>query len=236
MMGNPRTLAAALLPLTLGLSAPLPAAEAPGTRPMPRLQAPPRTLQRPATQPQQPQGGAGVYVMDDVDFHPTGGGAIPGLGFNNQVPVSNYYQYSDNSYVIVSGTVHGAGLISGPGQDDWTFVVKLDTTLITGGRPAGCQFAAHRRSQTDAAASAWKYQIMIVFHDTASKPECYQYFQSLADKPFPVKLTDIVGPYWSGPKTYQEPKLRYYHTGPMLSVNANHAAGHTAQPWSGPLP
>ncbi len=182
-----------------------------------------------------PQGDSGVYVMDNIDFHPIGGGEIPGLGWNNKVQVSGYYQYSNNSYVIVTGTVHGDGLISGPGQDGWTFVVKLNTTDIIGPRPSGCQFADYRRAQTIKSGTAWKYQQMIVFKDTASKPECFQYFKTLANKPFPVKLIDIVGPYWTGDKQYQEPKNRYYQTGPMLPVNSNLSSGHTAQPWTDPI-
>ncbi len=245
------TLLCLLLPWASG---PLMAAETTPTLQAPARTAPlqterldPRTLRRPLPaagettesepeEPSGPQGGSGVYVLDDVDFHPVGGGAIPGLGFNAQVPVTGFYEYADNSYILVSGTVHGDGLISGPGQDDWTFVVKLDVNDVISGRPAGCQFADYRRAQTDASSTAWKYQLMIVFHDTASKPECFEYFRSLEGKPFPVKLIDIVGPYWTGDKQYQEPTLRYYHTGPMLSVHDNHAAGHTAQPWSAPLP
>lgn len=172
--------------------------------------------------------------MDDVDFHPVGGGEINGLGWNNKVPVTSYYEYTDNSYVIISGTVHGDGLISGPGQDGWTFVVKFNRTDIIGPRPAGCQFAAHNRAQTVSSGSNWKYQLIIVFIDTATKPVCFEYFQSLANKPFPVKMIDIVGPYWTGDKQYLEPKNRYYKTGPMLPLGANFSSGHTAELWSAP--
>jgi len=169
--------------------------------------------------------------MDNVDFHPVGGGEIPNLGWNNKIPLTNYYQYPNHSFVIVTGTVHGAGLISGPGQDDWTFVVKLNTNEIITPRPAGCRFSVGNRAQTASNSTAWKYQILIVFNDTATKPECFQYFQSLATRPFPVKLIDIVGPYWTGNKQYQEAKNRYFKTGPMLSADDNLAVGHTALPW-----
>ncbi|MCW8917909.1 MAG: hypothetical protein OQL08_03735 [Gammaproteobacteria bacterium] len=203
-----------------------------------RLERPPMRSVEPSqpaepeeTQPEAPQGGNGVYVMDGVDFHPLGGGEIPGLGWNNKVPVTGYYRYQNHSFVIVTGTVHGDGLISGPGQDGWTFVVKLDTNSIIGPRPAGCQFSIANRAQTAANATAWKYQIMIVFNDTATKPECFDYFKSLQERPFPVRLVDIVGPYWTGDKQYQEPRERLFRTGPVLSVHDNHAGGHMAVPW-----
>ncbi len=199
----------------------------------------PKQLERAAIQQTQqqeeqesgPSGGTGVYVLDGVDFHPVGGGEIPGLGWNNKIPFSSYYEFHENSYIIVTGAVHGDGLISGPGQDDWTFVVKLDMNDVIGPRPAGCQFSVQNRPQTDSASTAWKYQLLIVFADTASKPECFQYFQSLENKPFPVKLVDIVGPYWTGDKQYLEPKTRQYKTGPMLPLSTNVSSGHVAEPW-----
>jgi hypothetical protein len=72
---------------------------------------------------------------------------------------------------------------------------------------------------------------LIVFVDTASKPECFQYFQSLENKPFPVKLIDIVGPYWTGDKQYSEPKTRHYKTGSMLPLSTDVSSGHVAEPW-----
>lgn len=221
--------------LTLGsISGSAVAAET--TMERPPLRSTPTLRKLPAQQPaeqQAPQGGSGVYVLDNVDFHPVGGGEIPGLGWNNKVTVGGYYNYQNNSYLIVSGTVHGAGLISGPGQDGWTFMVKLDTSEITANLPSGCSFSRPNQPQTDINGTAWKYKQMIVFRDTATKPACFDYFKSLQGKPFAVKLIDIVGPYWFGDKQYQEPKLRLYQTGPMLSPNSNFTTGHDAQLWLG---
>jgi hypothetical protein len=97
--------------------------------------------------------------------------------------------------------------------------------------PSGCGFSRPNHAQTVSSGTAWKYKLMIVFRDTATKPECFQYFKSLESKPFAVKLIDIVGPYWTGDKQYQEPKLRHYKTGPMLSPNSNFTSGHTAELW-----
>lgn len=224
--------AVALLGMTTtGFISPASAAES-KTLERPQLRTKPKLRRLPA-EPSTPQGGSGVYVLDNVNFHPIGGGNIPGLGWNNKVTVGGYYNYQNNSYLIVSGTVHGAGLISGPGQDGWTFQVKLDSSGITSNLPGGCGFSRPNHAQTDSNGTAWKYKLMIVFRDTATKPECFDYFKSLEGKPFAVKLVDIVGPYWTENKQYQEPKLRHYQTGPMLSPNTNFTSGHDAQLVSG---
>lgn len=185
-----------------------------------------------AIQPQQQDpGGTGIYVLDNVDFNPVGGSKIPGLKWNNQVPVKNYYHYENNSYLIISGTVHGDGLISGPGKDGWTFTVRLDDTDILSGRPSQCIFARSNKPQTTPDQTGWKYQVMFIFKDTRTKPECFNFFKSLGHKPIKVRWADIIGPYWTGEKKIAEPRERLYKSGPMLPLNTDVTSGYDAQLW-----
>ena len=191
-----------------------------------------RKIKQPESQQEQgPTGGTGIYVLDNVDFNPIGGGKIPDLSWNNKIPLTSYYEYQDNSYLIISGTVHGDGLISGPGQEGWTFTVQLDDTDILSGRPTQCSFSRSNKPQTTPVQTGWKYQLMFVFLDTRTKPECYEFFKSLGQKPIVVRWARIVGPYWTGEKVFEEPRERLYKSGPMLPLNSDVTTGHDAVLW-----
>ncbi len=195
------------------------------------LKIDPKRLKKIVPPSQPPQGGAGLYVLDNVDFNPVGGAKIPGLKWNNKIPMGTYYHYDQNSYLIISGTVHGEGLISGPGQDGWTFTVRLDDGDILSARPSQCVFSRSNKPQTTPAQTGWKYQVMIVFKDTATKPECFDYFKSLGTKPIKVRWAQIIGPYWTGEKKFAEPRERLYQSGPLLPLNTNVTSGYDGKLW-----
>ncbi|WP_196138058.1 hypothetical protein [Aliikangiella sp. G2MR2-5] len=176
-------------------------------------------------------GGTGVYVLDNVDFNPVGGARIEGLKWNNQTPFEGYYEFEQNSYVVVSGTVHGEGLITGTGRDGWTFHVTLDTGDLLKNKPASCSFSKSIRPQTTPEQTGWKYQVLVIFLDTATKPECFEFFESIGKKPLKIRRARIVGPGWPGKSGFKEPQERLYNPGPMLPLSTDITSGHDATLW-----
>lgn len=163
------------------LTRPQSAPTAPSAAPKLRLPRNPALLTNPAAdsepQPVDPNvSHVGKYVITGQDFMMQGGGAYSGYQPNAMKIAGGL---DKDSVIIIEGVLHGDGHVmaaNGNAPDFWTPVFRPAWDVFTD-RPEGCEVRNGGRSQIVATKRTFRFTY--VFLDTATKPECWNYFAAL---------------------------------------------------------
>jgi len=137
--------------------------------------------------------GAGRYEVSGVDIHLQGYGDMPGYQPSQQYLNADS---SDDSVIVIRGTVHGAGVLAPNGKVPTdVFNVWFDYRPMFPGIPATCQLRTVGYPQSNKFKST--YITYIIVKDTRHLAECWKYFASM--KTAETEILQV--------KTYSEPSL-----------------------------
>lgn len=119
---------------------------------------------------------AAKHVVARINYSLEGAGSLPELGDNHK-KLSKPGEAND-SYVIVSGQVDARGLKDAYDRSVRTLYVTFDPTKAGFPKqPEGCVLDTHAFPQNLGFQEG--YRFYFIFRDTASKPECWRWFQSV---------------------------------------------------------